>query len=254
MNKIFKQQSNWLLKEKYHGKECKEFFNDLKRLANNEPVDYLIGSRPFLSCIIDLKFKPLIPRDETEFWLKEVMDEIPKEKEINVLDVFCGSGCIGIAILKHFKNSKVVFCDIDEKCLKQSKINAKLNAIDLKRCKCVKRNILSDIKNKKFDYIFAKPPYIPLKYKNKVQKSVLKFEPHKALFGGEDGLLFIKKFLNQCKKHLSVNGVFYMEFDDRTVLALKKELKNHKDFSFQIKKDQYGKPRVLRGVAIDANR
>lgn len=254
MNKISKQQSNWLLKEKYQGKECKEFFKDLKRLAKNEPVDYLIGCRPFLSCVIDLKLKPLIPRDETEFWLNEVIKQIPKEKAINVLDVFCGSGCIGIAILKHFKNSKVVFCDIDEKCLKQSKINAKLNAIDLKRCKFIKSDVLSGIKNKKFDYIFANPPYIPLKYESKVQKSVLKFEPRKALFGGEDGLFFIKKFLNQCKKHLSLNGMFYIEFDNRAVMALKKELKNHKDFCFQIQKDQYKKPRVLKGAILDKSR
>jgi len=103
----------------------------MKKEINNasEPLDYVRGFTEFLGCKIDLSKKPLIPRVETEFWVEEAIKEISrvfcdrKKRGISVLDIFCGSGCIGFAVLKHVKNSQVTFADKYQYFENQSLIN-----------------------------------------------------------------------------------------------------------------------------------
>lgn len=253
-----KKEERWLLKEKYHGKPNKKFYKDIQRLNSGEPLDYVIGFTEFLGNKIDLSKKPLIPRSETEFWVGEALKHL-KSGDIKVLDIFSGSGCIGIAVLKRVKNSRVIFSDKNEKAIKQIKINCKLNKINQKRYKIVKSNVFENIKGN-FDFIFANPPYVPDYRKNpsarlrailrnRVQKSVLKYEPSQALFAGKDGLFYIRKFLKQAQKYLNKNGIVFMEFDGSAgspqTPPQKKEIERivkklgHLNVKFQ--KDQYGK-------------
>ena len=71
MKELFKKEKKWLLEEKYKGKECPAFFSDLEKLKNGEPLAYLIGNIDFINTKIDLEYRPLIPRPETEFWIHE---------------------------------------------------------------------------------------------------------------------------------------------------------------------------------------
>ncbi|MEK7124732.1 MAG: HemK/PrmC family methyltransferase [Patescibacteria group bacterium] len=272
-----KQEVNWLLEEKYKGIQTSEFKKDIKRLEKGEPLDYVIGFAEFLGCKIDLSKRPLIPRAETEYWVKKAITEDLRFKiyDLRVLDIFAGSGCIGISIMRHIKNAHVVFAEKDKKLLEQIKINCKINHkighFNLHknermsdRYKIIQSDIFSKInlkskilparqslgaggnlKSQGFDYIFANPPYIPTTKKNKIQKSVLKYEPKNALFGGADGLLYIRNFLADAKDFLNENGKIYMEFDSIQKNHIEKMLRGLKFQKYEFHKDQYGKWRHL---------
>jgi len=275
-------QTQWIFKDKYNSRWNKEILNDIKRLKTGEPVDYIIGWKPFLNCKIDLTFKPLIPRPETEFWVEKSITNIKKfcnypesnegsHKKRNVVlkiaDVFSGSGCIGIAVLKNIKNSKVDFYEIDSNLIKQIELNLKLNKINKSRYRVIQANIFTlpksdyslptrqslsvggSLSKGKYDFILANPPYIALSRKNKVQKSVLKHEPKKALFSGKDGLNIIKKFIKQSKNHLNTEGTIWMEFDPSQKPLINKILKKQKYKNWEFYKDQYKKFRFVKIVA-----
>lgn len=241
-SKTTKNEELWIIKDKYNSLVDKCSSDDLLRLKRGEPVDYIIGWKPFLGCKIDLSFKPLIPRAETEFWVEKTISEIGKKK-LKILDVFAGSGCVGIAILKHCPNTKVDFAEIDKNLIKQIKLNSKINGAKKTRSNVILSDIFTHIKGR-YDFILANPPYIPTKHLSKVQKSVLLHEPHRALFGGETGLKFITTFLKQAKKHLNKGGQIRLEIDPSQKKSLEKIVKENSYTSLSFEKDQYGRWRL----------
>ena len=207
-----KRDLQFLLRDKYKGNWQKKFIKDAARIKQGEPLDFVIGWMPFLKCVIDLRYKPLIPRPETEYWTELAIKEIGKHKGAKVLDIFSGSGAIGIAVLKHAKNTKVDFGEYEPELVKQITYNLKLNKLEKRKSKVYKSDIFKKIKGK-YDFILATPPYIPLARKRKVNSSVVKYEKPSSLWGGKDGLYFIKKFLAEAKGHLLPGGQIWMEFD-----------------------------------------
>ena len=109
-----------LIREKYNNslkkkKDYSSFKKDVLRLKSGEPLEYVMGFSYFLGCRIDLSLKPLIPRQETEFWVEKAIKRIKtRKKSLICLDIFAGSGCIGIALLKHIKASRVDFSENSE--------------------------------------------------------------------------------------------------------------------------------------------
>ncbi|MCX6720412.1 MAG: HemK family protein methyltransferase [Candidatus Staskawiczbacteria bacterium] len=196
-----------------------------------QPQEYAIGFVEFLGCKIDLSSRPLIPRPETEFWVEKAIEVIHHnihgrgKYDVRVLDMFAGSGCIGMAVLKHVKNAKVTFAD-------------KYKYFDSPNF--IKSDVFSNIRDK-YDFIFANPPYIPTKNKSKVGKSVLKYEPKTALFGGPDGLFYIDKFLRGVKKHLNTNGQIFMEFSPEQKTAVGKLTKKYGYKNYEFHKDQFNR-------------
>ena len=234
-----------------------------------------MGWVDFAGCRIDLSKRPLIPRPETEYWAEKAIEEmqsvasrtikfssrfIPLRREpyasrkissfsrrLRVLDLFAGSGCIGVAVLKHIPQARVDFAEKERGLLKQVKINAKLNGIDSKRYRVFQSDVFSNIKGK-YDYIFANPPYVAEARKAKVQKSVLEQEPKGAIFGGKDGLYYIRKFLKGVGDYLVPGGVAYLEFDSYQKAEVAKLAKVAGAKEVGAGKDQFGKWRYARIV------
>ena len=217
--------------------------NSKLKISGKMPTEYKRGYVNFLGCKIALRFRPMIPRKETAFWVKQAIKEILKKGEnFAFLDIFCGSGCIGLSVLKNCsKRAKIaIFSDIDEGCVKQTKFNLKLNKIKPHKYRVLQSDIFQNIKGA-FDYIFANPPYVGTQNKYLVQDSVLEWEPHLAIFGGRDGLLYIRKFLKEAKKFLKPKGKIYLEFDHLHKNKLEKILPQFGYKHFHFHKDQFGR-------------
>ena len=235
------------------------------------PEEYLKGKTSFLNCEIDLSKRTFIPRIETEFWVKKAIKNLKKKQEkLNILDIFAGSGCIGIAILKNIKNSKVDFSEINNRAIEQIKINLKLNKISKKNYKIYQSDLFEGLyhsggateKDKPnnrlneakassrpfaaarvYHYIFANPPYVAENRINEVGDSALAYEHKKALFSGKKGLNHIRKFLKQARGFLKENGIIYLEFDPQQKKDIEKILEKQEYSSFKFFKDQFKKYR-----------
>lgn len=233
----------WLLKEKYGGKECPEFFEDLERLKSGEPLAYVIGWVDFLGCRIDLSRRPLIPRPETEWWVEKAISRESQaaKKAIRVLDLFSGSGCIGIALAKHLPDAQVDCADIGKKYIEQIAINARLNGVS-RRVRPIVSDVFSNITGT-YDLILANPPYIPLKLKETLDVSVTRYEPSEALFA-ENGVSFINTLIEQSRDYLNPGGIVYVEFGADQKREIEMRLQ-HSHWDSELWKDQYGRWRVL---------
>ncbi len=241
---------DWLIRDKHpdflaHPKKYLPLVEkDIKRLEAGEPLAYVIGWVDFLGARIDLSYKPLIPRVETEFWVGEALRLIPNSKfSIHCLDLCAGSGCIGLAILKRLPNSKVVFADNSPKAIGQINKNLTINKIKKSRTRVVESSLFKNVKGK-FDYIFTNPPYIPAG--RKLPVSVKKYEPNSALFAGQDGLNLLKRILREAPGHLSANGLILFEFDSAQKNKLEKFMEQLPYRNVEFYKDQYGKWRYGR--------
>ncbi len=222
------------------------------------PAEYESGFTDFLSCKIDLSKRPFIPRPETEYWAGKAIKDIKikarmasGKRQIKCLDVFSGSGCIGIAVAKHIPGVFVDFAERETKFLKQIKINLTLNGIKPQRYRIVQSDIFSNIKKPLdklragYDYILANPPYVAESKRHLADKEVLKHEPREALFAGPDGLDIIRKFLPMAKNHLNKDGKIYMEFDPDQKKAIDEIITGLKYLKRTFFKDQYGKWRCV---------
>lgn len=208
------------------------------------PEDYRLGFKNFLGVKVDLSKRPLIPRDETEYWASIVIKEIKRgDKEFHCLDLFSGSGCIGLAILNNTNNSFCDFGEVDDSFIEQIRINMENNQIDKERYNIIKTDIFSNI-SKKYDYILANPPYVDESRINEVGEDVRYFEPDIALYAGEGGMKYISTFLNQASDFLNEKGKIFMEFDGQQKKEIEKLLLGRYS-SFQFFKDQFNNYRFV---------
>jgi len=249
MRKLGEKVKAWLIRDKYAGDKSATLADDLGRLRKGEPVDYVIGWSDFCGCRIGLETRPLIPRSETEYWAEQAVKEIGG-KPVKCLDIFSGSGCVGIAVLKHCPNATMDFGEKSAKFCRQIKTNCDLNGIDLKHYRVIQSDIFNPrilggkaSKLGKYDLILANPPYVPAG--RKLDKSVTDWEPAGALYAKDDGLFLIKKFLGQAKKHLNAGGKIYLEFDSGQKTTLAKLLTEFEYKNIDFHKDQFGRWRFV---------
>jgi release factor glutamine methyltransferase len=248
------KEEQWLLEEKYAGQPNPAFVRDRMRLAYGEPLAYVIGFVDFLGCRIDLSGRPLIPRPETEYWTEKALQNVDcrmqneKSKSLRVLDLFAGSGCIGIALLKHLPCAAVDFADIDNGCLRQIRRNLEINHISMERFEVFQSDVFAGISpGRRYNVIFANPPYIDrVNALTRVATSVKDFEPDCALFAEEEGLAYIRQLLAEARNFLHPGGSLYLEYDDIQKKSIETILEEYgyRDFSFH--RDQFGKWRYVK--------
>lgn len=237
------RDEQWLLDEKYGGKETPEYEADKKRLALGEPLAYIIGWQPFLGLKIHLDFKPLIPRPETEFWTEQLLTHVgPPRSYMKFLDLCAGSGAIGCAALAKLPNAQVFFGEIDPTLEATIWKNIRENNLDASRADVRIGDLFEPFGNMKFDVIAANPPYVPAE--RVLPPSVADYEPALAFYAGTDGLDLIRRIAEELPQRLNKSGTAWIECD-RAHAAEACALFQAQGLSAEIRNDQYDKPRVV---------
>ena len=184
------------------------------RLLNEEPLAYVLGEWEFYGLPLYVSPDVLIPRDDTCAVTELAINKsLFLDKDPRILDLCCGSGCIGLAIASRVKDARVTLADISREALAVAKKNIARNKLGGR----VSTFQVDARKNApgflgKFDLIVSNPPYITAEDMKQLPKSVDDYEPHLALFGGEDGLDFYRCILKNFTSILKPGGFLCFEF------------------------------------------
>ena len=193
---------------------CKKMEAGMKRLLQGEPLAYVLGEWEFYGLPLKVNPHVLIPRDDTcavtEMAIKKALF---LEQDPRVLDLCCGSGCIGLAIASRVKDARVTLADISPEALAGAKENAALIHLS-GRALCVSVDAMRPAFPflGKFDMIVSNPPYITGVEMLELDSSVKDYEPHLALYGGEDGLDFYRAIARNFAPALKPGGYLCFEF------------------------------------------
>ncbi len=223
--------------------EEKLFFEMCKRRALGEPSAYITGEKEFMSLSFKVSPDVLIPRSETELLVEEIIEK-HKDKKLSILELCTGSGAIAVSLAHFLPKANVLATDISKGALYIAKTNAEINKVD-KRVEFVISDALKKTNfEKRFDLLVSNPPYIESAVIQTLDKDVKDFEPHLALDGGDDGLIFYKNIVDNIDGTLIQNGELYFEIGynqaDKVCSIMEKKFKN-----IRVIKDLQGLDRIV---------
>ena len=224
-----------------------EFKDGVSRLLQNEPLQYILGFQWFYGYKIKVNEDVLIPRYETEELVANVLadsDYFFADKDtIEIADVGTGSGAIAIALKKEEPKFHMCATDISDTALDVARQNAEDNDVEITFYQGDMLQPLID-NNIKLDILVSNPPYIPRE--QEIQKSVDQYEPHVALFGGDDGLYFYRKIFANAHKVIKEKSflAFEIGYDEKDAIVKEVE-KYFPDDRYEVLKDINKKDRML---------
>jgi len=271
------QQYSWWILEALTGKKRNQLIthalNDLseEQLAKldkwinelvdkSKPLQYILGTAPFLDLNLLLKIPTLIPRPETEEMVADLVGQLEKlhNQKINILDIGTGTGCIGLAIAYALPNTQIYATDISDTALELAKTNAKQN--NLTNVTFIKSDVYKNIPvGLKFDLIISNPPYISKKEWNELDDSVTQWEDYNALIAENEGLAIIEQIAQKASLFLRKNkemkklGIpqLILEIGHTQGAAVVKLLEKERFNDITVKKDLEGKNRIVTGRVKD---
>ena len=204
-------------RENYVGDEtCQQVQEAVSRLMAGEPLAYILQEWDFYGMSLHVNPNVLIPRDDTcAVTALAINKAIFLNHDPRILDLCTGSGCIGLAVAHRVKDARVTLADISQEALQVARKNAVAQKLS-GRVSCVQADALSEPAPflGKFDMIISNPPYITKQEMLELPASVKDYEPHLALYGGEDGLDFYRSIASKYRNALRPNGYLCFEFGE----------------------------------------
>ncbi len=247
-----------------------------QKLQSGMPVQYVLGETEFFGLKFEVNSSVLIPRPETEELVAWVLEEKLTGNEVRgkrlegeqlpadnsyltphtshltaILDIGTGSGCIPIAIKKNWPEAIVAGLDISMEALQVAQKNALLNVVEVEFSHQDILNFYPVKEASKYSIIVSNPPYIIPTEQKLMQKNVLNFEPHQALFVPEnDPLIFYRKIADFASFMLQKNGLLFLEINEKFGVEITELLQKKGFTNIKLKKDFRGKDRIIKAVKM----
>lgn len=226
--------------------ELDHYREHIKRRGSREPLQHIVGETGFMNLTLKTSPAALIPRPETEVLIEKALGLV-QDREVRILDIGTGSGCIALSLAQELGKAKVLAIDVSSEALQLARENAVLNDTLVS---FQELDILQTLPNieERFDLVVSNPPYIAPSEKDQLQKEVVDFDPPLALFDEVDGLTFYRRYADILPDLLNPGGHFYFEFggvhQEKSILNIFMEA-GYRDL--EIIQDYNGDPRVISG-------
>ena len=213
-----------------------------------KPLAYILGEWDFYGLTFKVDPTVLIPRSDTERLAELAIERAKTIVSPRVLDLCCGSGCIGVAVAHEVEDARVAGVDLSDDALRLSRENARENGVSA-RYVTVKADVHFRPHNNfgQFDVIVSNPPYVTADEMRTLDKSVADYEPHMALFGGEDGLDFYRAICSKWGPLLVTGGLLLFECGYRQSTQVAAILEENRFVGIGVTEDLSGVPRIVYG-------
>lgn len=220
------------------------YFVGISKLRAGVPLEHITHQREFMKLNFYINENVLIPRQDTEILVEEVINIAKRIKNPKILDLCTGSGAIAVSLAKYLPESEITATDINNKALEIAKKNAKINEVE-NRITFISSDLFTNIPEEKYDIIVSNPPYIKRNVIETLDEQVRK-EPYMALDGGLDGLDFYRKIIKNSYEYLKYHGFLCLEigFDQKidVIELIENEEKFENTYS---KKDLFDNDRII---------
>lgn len=223
----------------------------ISRLTQHEPLQYILGKARFHGHIFAVTPATLIPRPETEQLVDMIIDQNPGS-DLRVLDIGTGSGCIAISLARALKFAQVTATDISDEALAV----AQQNATALKtRVRLLRQDIRHcSAPSNEWDIIVSNPPYITISEQAEMERNVLDYEPHSALFvPNDDPMLFYRPIAAYAQHALKNGGRLYLEINRAMAQQVSSTLSDAGLRNIQVHTDHFGNKRFVTAIKNNDN-
>lgn len=180
----------------------------LDRRAQYEPMQYILGEQEFYGLRMAVTQAVLIPRPETEHLVEAILTRLPHDRTVQIADVGTGSGAIAIALAHSLPLARIDAVDLSPSALRIAQMNAEAHGV-VGHIRFVESDLLASVANERYDCIASNPPYVSSA--EELEPQVALWEPHTALFAGEDGLAIYRRLLPQAAEQIKPGGLLALE-------------------------------------------
>ena len=224
--------------------QCDRYVEYIQRRQKREPLQQITGYQEFMGLRFKVTPDVLIPRQDTEILVEEVMRYL--HDGMHILDICTGSGCILLSLLKYSNDCEGTGCDISEKALKVAEENAEMLSLN---ASFVQSNLFENISGK-YEFIVSNPPYIPTGVIPTLMEEVRDHEPVSALDGREDGLYFYREIVEKAGEYLYPGGMLFFEIGYDQAEKVSSLMRQAGYQEVTVCKDLAGLDRVVYGTLL----
>ncbi len=218
------------------------YVNYIEKRSHHIPLQHILGYQEFMGLHFKVTPEVLIPRQDTETLVEEVMKNL--HDGMRILDMCTGSGCILLSLLKYSNDCIGTGCDLSEKALLVAEENAGALGIG---AEFLQSDLFENVTGK-YEIIVSNPPYISSKEIPGLMEEVREHDPRMALDGGKDGLCFYREIIRQAGDHLYPGGMLFFEIGCRQAAAVSSYMRQAGYQEVTVCKDLSGLDRVVSGV------